>query len=125
MKPKFVDIVRIVSIFLGMGDALGIIWFVDHFMSETFHIIFFELSTVLSLLVLPLLTNRVLRNVYVRLVGMLIGLSGIIGALYRIKESLTLPNYPDIPAIICRAASVIVLVIMIRRTLGKSDRGQS
>ncbi|MEW6110318.1 MAG: hypothetical protein AB1632_14295 [Nitrospirota bacterium] len=108
--------IRIVSLFLSFLYLGGFFWFLPYYMTS-FHFLLFRLSTGLSLLLLPLISNAMLKFVTVRILALLIGTVGVINDIQMMIRDLTLQNGADFPAFSLRLLIIIVLAIMILRVI--------
>ena len=115
MKKRVIQLSRGVAIFLGLGNIVGFIWYADYFISEPWGNILFSLSPGIALLSLSFIPESYLGYRGARILSALIGITAVVHEIHKINSDLTLPNYPDIGAIVIRAFTVIVLVVLILR----------
>lgn len=117
MKKKTFRKAKAISLLMGFIYTGGLIWFAEYYLSETIYIAILTISNVLALLLLPLVSDTLLKFIVIRIIVALLGIIGIINTIYTMVIDLTLPNFPDIPALIMRIVVFLVLVIMIRRII--------
>jgi len=117
MKKKTFRKAKAISLLLGFLYSGGLIWFGEYYLSQPFYFIFLTISTVLALLITPLISDVMLKLIIIRILGALLGIIAILNNIYTMVVDLTLPNFPDIPAVIMRIAVLVVLIIMLRRVI--------
>jgi len=117
MKKKTFRKAKAISLLMGFLYIGGLIWFGEYYLSQPFYFIFLTISTVLALLITPLISDVMLKLIIIRILGALLGIIAILNNIYTMVVDLTLPNFPDIPAVIMRIAVLVVLIIMLRRVI--------
>lgn len=117
MKKKTFRKAKAISLVMGFLYGGGLIWFGEYYLSQPFYFIFLTISTVLALLITPLISDVMLKLIIIRILGALLGIIAILNNIYTMVVDLTLPNFPDIPAVIMRIAVLVVLIIMLRRVI--------
>jgi hypothetical protein len=117
MKKRTFRRAQSISLLMGFIYFGGLIWFSEYYLSETIYFAFLTVSTVLALIILPLISDAMLKKIIVRILGTLLGIIGILNTIYTMFVDLTLPNSSDVPALIMRIVVLLVLVIMIRRII--------
>ncbi|MBI5409588.1 MAG: hypothetical protein HZA14_09515 [Nitrospirae bacterium] len=117
MKKKTFRKAKAISLLMGFIYIGGLIWFGEYYLSQPFHFIVFSISTVLALLITPLLSDALLKSIVIRMLGTLLGIIGIVNNVYTMVVDLTIPNSPDIPAFVIRIVILFVLIIMILRII--------
>lgn len=117
MKKETFKQVKTISLLFSFMHLFGYLFFSDHYLSGTFIYIFFVTSTGLALFTIPLIPDRLLELIIVRIVVIFLGAVGIINNLYSMSIDLTLPYSPDIPAFLIRIIVLAILVILVIRSI--------
>ena len=110
MQKKTFKVVKALSLFFSFLHFGGLFWFLPDYITPISYFLF-TLSPGLALLVVPLITDKMLQWIVVRVGAVIIGIAGITNNIYMMTGDLSLQNYPDIPAFIGRIIVMLMLMI--------------
>jgi len=125
MKKQTIKIVKAVSLVMGFIYMGGVVWFGDYYLSKPIYFMFLVLSTGIALLVIPLITDKKLESMPIRVIAILLVVIGIMNNIYMMAYVfLTSQHFVDIIAgTFQQIIILVVLIIMLRRVINPHLKG--
>jgi len=121
MKRVNFNIVRYLSLFLGLAFLLGVFWYGANLEYKTIYSVLITLSTSLALLITPLIPVRLLKYTVIQILIILLLIVGAINNIYMMYGDLTFIYEVDWPAFILRLIALYLLAIIFWRTIKSGD----
>ena len=121
MKKKTFERIKIISVILGVVHVSGYIWFGDYYLSEFSLSTLFKVSTGIALIVMPLISDALLKISLIRLLTIVLGTTAIINICYMVIQALTLHHLSDILVEVLKLLIILlVIIVMFQRVVRKN-----
>ncbi|RJR19143.1 MAG: hypothetical protein C4581_05435 [Nitrospiraceae bacterium] len=126
MKNTSFKKIRILSLILGFFYCGGMIWFFESFLSLPLLLILLFSSTGVALIVIPLLSDTLLRSSFIKLLAVVLISTGIGGNLYSITDAIKSSSYwGDVLVIILQHIIIIFLLVSMGINILKFKKKQT
>lgn len=125
MRKKTFRNAKITSLVLGFFYIGGYLWFSDYYLSNLSLFSLFAISPGLALVILPLISDVLLRYVVIRSVIALLGVIAILNTLYMMGNVLTYTHFIDtIADMLIHVVVLFVLIIILWRIINPKLEGE-
>jgi hypothetical protein len=117
--------IKILSLILGFFYCGGIIWYGEVLLSLPLLLIFLLSSTGCALIIAPLLSDTLLRTEFIRVLAVVLILTGMVGSLYSITDAIKSTSYWwDVLVVILQHIAIIFVLSVIGLNIQRLKKKQ-